>query len=117
MKYLVLLRYNSVDYSVDLVSGGNQQKVLLSKCLIRNPKILFLNNTTRSIDIKSKSEIYGLIHSLTKQGKGIILISSESEELIENCHRIIVMNKGIQLDEYQYDQFSNQKILHSATMA
>ena len=80
-------------------------------------KILFLNNPTRGIDIKSKSEIYGLIHSLSKQGKGIILISSEIEELIENCHRIIVMNKGIQLDEYQYDQFSNQKILHSATMA
>lgn len=113
----VLLRYNSVDDSVDLLSGGNQQKVLLSKCLMSDPKILFLNNPTRGIDIKSKSEIYGLIHSLSKQGKGIILISSEIEELIENCHRIIVMNKGIQLDEYQYDQFSNQKILHSATMA
>ena len=117
MNERVLLRYNSVDDSVDLLSGGNQQKVLLSKCLMSDPKILFLNNPTRGIDVKSKSEIYGLIHSLSKQGKGIILISSEIEELIENCHRIIVMNKGIQLDEYQYDQFSNQKILHSATMA
>jgi len=113
----VLLRYNSVDDSVDLLSGGNQQKVLLSKCLMSDPKILFLNNPTRGIDIKSKSEIYGLIHSLSKQGTGIIIISSEIEELIDNCHRIIVMNKGIQSDEYQYGQFSNQKILHSATMA
>ena len=116
MNERVLLRYNSVDDSVDLLSGGNQQKVLLSKCLMSNPKILFLNNPTRGIDVKSKSEVYGLIHSLSQQGKGIILISSEIEELIENCHRIIVMNKGIQLDEYQYDQFSNQKILHSATI-
>jgi ABC-type sugar transport system ATPase subunit len=117
MNEKVLLQYNSVNDSVDLLSGGNQQKVLLSKCLMNEPKILFLNNPTRGIDVKSKSEIYSLIHSLSQQGTGIILISSELEELIDNCHRIIVMNKGIQSDEYQYGQFSNQKILHSATIA
>lgn len=75
-----------------LLSGGNQQKVVLAKWLAVNPKILILDEPTTGIDVQSKSEIYKLISELTKTGTSIILISSEMQELLNNSDRIIVLN-------------------------
>ena len=77
-----------------LLSGGNQQKVLLAKWLVREPDILIVNEPTHGVDIGAKAEIYQLLKSLTKQGKSILLISSELPELLHLSDRIAVMHEG-----------------------
>ena len=76
------------------LSGGNQQKVVLAKWLATDPRIVILDEPTAGIDIGSKSEIISLIRDLAKQGKAIIVISSELNELLAACDRIIVMSDG-----------------------
>jgi putative multiple sugar transport system ATP-binding protein len=76
------------------LSGGNQQKVVLSKWLFANPDILILDEPTRGIDVGAKYEIYTIINRLASEGKGIILISSELPEILGVCDRIYVMRDG-----------------------
>jgi methyl-galactoside transport system ATP-binding protein len=76
------------------LSGGNQQKVLISRWLLTNPEILLLDEPTRGIDVGAKFEIYTIIAELAKQGKSIIMISSEMPELIGMSDRIMVMREG-----------------------
>ena len=76
------------------LSGGNQQKVVLSKWLFSNPEILILDEPTRGIDVGAKYEIYTIINRLASEGKGIILISSELPEILGICDRIYVMRNG-----------------------
>ncbi len=79
---------------VGALSGGNQQKVLLSRLLELNPRVLILDEPTRGVDIGAKSEIYRLIDELAKRGVGVIVISSELPELIGVCDRVLVMREG-----------------------
>ena len=76
------------------LSGGNQQKVVLSKWLFSGPEVLILDEPTRGIDVGAKYEIYTLINALADQGKGVLMISSEMPELLGMCDRIYVMNEG-----------------------
>jgi putative multiple sugar transport system ATP-binding protein len=76
------------------LSGGNQQKVVLSKWLFASPEILILDEPTRGIDVGAKYEIYTIINQLANEGKGIIMISSELPEILGVCDRIYVMRKG-----------------------
>jgi putative multiple sugar transport system ATP-binding protein len=76
------------------LSGGNQQKVVLSKWLFAEPEILILDEPTRGIDVGAKYEIYTLINRMADEGKGVIVISSELPEILGICDRIYVMNKG-----------------------
>ncbi len=84
----------SQDHAVSTLSGGNQQKVVISKWLVTNPDILILDEPTAGIDIGSKSEIIELIRDLAREGKAILMISSELTELLAACDRIAVMNDG-----------------------
>ena len=84
----------SAAHAVRTLSGGNQQKVVLAKWLATDPRIVILDEPTAGIDIGSKSEIISLIRDLAKQGKAIIVISSELNELLAACDRIIVMSDG-----------------------
>jgi ABC-type sugar transport system ATPase subunit len=79
---------------VGSLSGGNQQKVVLAKWLETEVRILLLDEPTRGIDVGSKAQIYGVVRELCEQGMGIILVSSELPEILENSHRILVMHKG-----------------------
>lgn len=88
------VRTPSVFQTVGNLSGGNQQKVVLSKWLFTDPEVLILDEPTRGIDVGAKFEIYGIINDLADQGKGIVLISSEMPELLGMCDRIYVMNEG-----------------------
>jgi ribose transport system ATP-binding protein len=81
----------SIDKKVDELSGGNQQKVVIAKWLATNPKLLILNDPTRGIDVGAKFEIYKLINELSKEGYAIIFTSSEINEIIELCDRILVV--------------------------
>ncbi|MBY6271971.1 MAG: ABC transporter ATP-binding protein [Bacillaceae bacterium] len=88
------IKASSLLQKIENLSGGNQQKVLLSKWIFTDPVILILDEPTRGIDVGAKYEIYSIINQLAAQGKGILLISSELPELIGMCDRIYVMSKG-----------------------
>ena len=84
----------SREHAVSMLSGGNQQKVVIGKWLAADPDILILDEPTAGIDIGSKSEIIRLVRELAAAGKGIIMISSELSELLTACDRILVMSDG-----------------------
>ncbi len=95
------------------LSGGNQQKVVLSKWLFANPDVLILDEPTRGIDVGAKYEIYTIINQLADEGKGIILISSELPEILGICDRIYVMNAGRIVGEMPKAEASQEKIMQS----
>jgi putative multiple sugar transport system ATP-binding protein len=95
------------------LSGGNQQKVVLSKWLFAQPKVLILDEPTRGIDVGAKYEIYTIINELADAGKAVILISSEMAELLGICDRIYVMNEGKLVDEMPAAGATQEKIMAS----
>lgn len=102
-------KMNSVEDRVAYLSGGNQQKVVLAKCLLSEPKILIMDEPTRGIDVGAKAAIYDIMVQLTRQGMGIIMISSEMPELIGMSDRIIVMAKGNVTGELKGEDVTLQK--------
>jgi putative multiple sugar transport system ATP-binding protein len=107
------IRTPSIHQRAINLSGGNQQKVVLSKWLFTEPKVLILDEPTRGIDVGAKYEIYGIINELAGQGKGVIVISSEMPELLGVCDRIYVMNEGRFVDEMPANEASQEKIMAS----
>lgn len=93
------------------LSGGNQQKVVLSKWLFANPDILILDEPTRGIDVGAKYEIYTIINELAAAGKSIIVISSELPEILGICDRVYVMNEGRIVGELDKQEASQEKIM------
>ena len=104
----------STETRISSLSGGNQQKVLLARWLIANPKVLLLDEPTRGIDVGAKYEIYRIMTDLARQGRGILMISSELPELIGMCDRIYVMSAGRLTAELRPEQFSQETILKYA---
>ena len=90
----VRARYGDAEHPVEGLSGGNQQKVLLSKWLLTRPKVCFMDDPTRGIDVGAKEDIYRLVAALAEEGVGIVWVSSELPELIANSHRIMVLHEG-----------------------
>jgi ABC-type sugar transport system ATPase subunit len=88
------LEFNSLHQEIRFLSGGNQQKVLVGRSLISNAQILLLDEPTKGIDIVSRSEIYIILRELAAKGKGIILVSSDMEEIAGLCHRALVLKNG-----------------------
>jgi inositol transport system ATP-binding protein len=105
----------SLDTSVDSLSGGNQQKVVLSKWMLSNPDILILDEPTRGIDVGAKFEIYKLITDLACEGKAVVMISSELPELLGMCDRIYVMAKGRITGELNKSDFTQENVMKLAT--
>ncbi len=101
----------SVDTEVQYLSGGNQQKVVIAKWLFKDSEIIFLDEPTRGIDVGAKVEIYRLINQLVKDGKTIIMISSEMPEVIGMCDRIIVMHGGRIMKELSREEATQEKIM------
>lgn len=110
------IKAHSTKQLVKLLSGGNQQKVVVAKWLIRNCDVLIFDEPTRGIDVGAKSEIYQLMANLVKLGKSIIMISSELPELLRMSDRIIVMCEGRVTGELDISDASQEKIMHLATM-
>lgn len=105
------IRTPSVFQKVLNLSGGNQQKVVLSKWLFANPDVLILDEPTRGIDVGAKYEIYSIINELADAGKAVIMISSEMAELLGMCDRIYVMNEGSFAGELTAGDASQEKIM------
>ena len=93
------------------LSGGNQQKVIIGRWLLTKPEVLLLDEPTRGIDVGAKYEIYQLIIDLAKEGKGVIMVSSEMPELLGVCDRILVMSGGILAGEVDAKNTSQEEIL------
>ena len=106
----------SVDALVGSLSGGNQQKVVIAKWLIRDCQVLIFDEPTRGIDVGAKSEIYHLMKELADSGKSIIMISSELPEILRMSDRVIVMCEGRKTGEIGIEEASQEKIMHYATM-
>ena len=96
------------------LSGGNQQKVVIGKWLMKSPKMLIMDEPTRGVDVGAKYEIYTLILELAKNGSGVLFISSEMEELMGICDRIIIMGDGRFRGELKRDEFDQKKIMNIA---
>ncbi len=105
------IRSKDVFHTTVNLSGGNQQKVVLSKWLNTDPRLLILDEPTRGIDVGAKYEIYTIINELADQGRGIIVISSEMPELLGLCDRIYVMNEGRFVAELARGEATQEKIM------
>jgi rhamnose transport system ATP-binding protein len=109
------IRGGKVSDPVGRLSGGNQQKVVLAKSLAREPSILLLDEPTRGIDVGAKSEIYRLIDDLANEGKAILLISSELEEVLSMSDRIVVMREGRITGEFKREEATQENVMTAAT--
>jgi len=105
----------SVEQQVRLLSGGNQQKIVIAKWLLRDCDILFFDEPTRGIDVGAKSEIYKLLNALAAQGKAIVMISSELPEILRMSHRIMVMCEGRITGELPGSGATQEMIMQLAT--
>ena len=97
------------------LSGGNQQKVVLGKWLLTNPKVLFLDEPTRGIDVGAKQEIYAEINKLAKEGMAIVLVSSELPEVLGLSDRVIVLHEGKLTGEFTRAEATPEKVMAAAT--
>lgn len=108
------IRTPSVDLAVAKLSGGNQQKVMLSKWLNTNPALLILDEPTRGIDVGAKAEVHAIIAELAKEGIGIILISSELSEVLAMSDRVLVMREGRQMTILDGEEASEHRVMTAA---
>ena len=117
-KYVEQLKTKTpdTDQLVVNLSGGNQQKVVIAKWLVRNCDILIFDEPTRGIDVGAKNEIYHLMNELVKEGKSIIMISSEMTEILRMSDRIVVMCEGKKTGEIDIAEATQEKIMNAATL-
>jgi ribose transport system ATP-binding protein len=109
------VRTPSINQRVGLLSGGNQQKVVLAKWLCRTPRVLILDEPTRGIDVGAKSEIYALMDKLAQEGMAILMISSDLEEILGMSDRVLVMHEGSLAGTIDRPDMSEEAIMHLAT--
>ncbi|TWT84975.1 Ribose import ATP-binding protein RbsA [Planctomycetes bacterium CA13] len=107
-------RYTSIEQSVGTLSGGNQQKVVIAKWLMRDADVFLFDEPTRGIDVAARIRIYRLFDALTDAGKSLIIVSSDLEELYEVCDRIAVMSNGQMVTSYERNEWSEDKIMQAA---
>jgi ribose transport system ATP-binding protein len=109
------IRTGSLDIPASALSGGNQQKLALAKVLHPNPQVVVLDEPTRGVDVGAKLDIYNLIQRLAREGKAVIVISSELMELIGLCHRVAVMRAGRIVTTLSADQLTEEVMIAHAT--
>jgi rhamnose transport system ATP-binding protein len=111
------LRFKTYDQPVRTLSGGNQQKVVLCKWLLTNPRVLILDEPTQGIDIQTKANVHTMMVELAGRGLGILLISSELPELLGMCDRIIVLREGAVAAQFARGEATQEKVIGAATGA
>jgi ribose transport system ATP-binding protein len=114
MRVALDIKASSVNQPVSALSGGNQQKVLLGRWLMTDPKVLLLEEPTRGVDVGAKAEIYRVINEQTSRGVAIVLVSSDLPELVEMSDRVIVMREGRVVAELAGSNTTQESVLHHA---
>jgi D-xylose transport system ATP-binding protein len=109
------VKANSVFTVVGTLSGGNQQKVVLAKWLLTNPRVLFLDEPTRGIDVGAKQEIYAQINRLAREGLAIVLVSSELPEVLGLSDRVLVLHEGRVTGEFRREEATPESVMSCAT--
>ncbi len=104
-----------IDAPITSLSGGNQQKAIIGRWLLAQPKVLLLDDPTRGVDVGAKAELYRLMDALCRQGLGILVTSSELPELLTLCDRILVLCEGRLTGEFPRAKATEQKIMEAAT--
>lgn len=115
MKERLNLKMGKPGDLISTLSGGNQQKVVLTKWLLEAPRIFILDNPTQGVDVGSKEEIYDIIHDLAQHDVAIILLSNEAQEIIRTCDKAIVMYHGEIMGTLEHEEMTQQEIMHLAT--
>ena len=110
------LKAAHLDQAAGELSGGNQQKIVLAKWLLTEPKVLFLDEPTRGVDVGAKVEIYQWVQKLASQGMAVVLASSEMPELLGLCHRIVVMREGRNSAEFKASEANQELIMKAASL-
>ena len=106
----------TVEQLVGLLSGGNQQKVVLAKWLASKPRVLIVDEPTRGVDVGTKAEIYALMRELARDGLAILVISSDLPEVLTISDRILVMRAGRLAGEISFDDASEERIMSLAAL-
>jgi ribose transport system ATP-binding protein len=106
----------SVDQPAKFLSGGNQQKVVIARWLVKDCDVLIFDEPTRGIDVGAKEEIYALLNELAAQGRSVIMISSELPEVLRMSHRVVVMSEGRVTGELTADEATQERVMHYATL-
>ena len=106
----------SVNQAVKNLSGGNQQKVVIAKWLVKDCDILIFDEPTRGIDVGAKEEIYGLLNDLAARGKSIVMISSDLPEVLRMSHRVVVMSEGRVSGVVEQGEATQERVMHLATL-
>ncbi len=109
------IKMGGMDDLITSLSGGNQQKVVLAKWLMSDPKVLILDNPSQGVDVGAKEEIYSIIHRLAESGVAIIVLSSEAQEIIRVCDSSLVMYHGRIVGRVAGDDMNEKKIMYLAT--
>ncbi|TQM35918.1 sugar ABC transporter ATP-binding protein [Pseudonocardia cypriaca] len=110
------IRTPSIDQTAKFLSGGNQQKVVIAKWLVKDCDVLIFDEPTRGIDVGAKEEIYRLLNDLAAQGKSIIMISSELPEVLRMSHRVVVMSEGRVTGQLDAAEATQESVMHFATL-
>ena len=114
LRELLRIKLGRLIDPVSSLSGGNQQKVVLGKWINANCDVLIFDEPTRGVDVGAKAEIYNVIHSLAREGRAILVISSELVELIGLCHRAYVLSEGRITGEVAGETMTEQSIMSKA---
>ena len=109
------IKFSHSKQDVIYLSGGNQQKIMIAKWLLLNPLVIIMDEPTRGVDVGAKAEIYRTLKALSKEGVGVIVISSDLPEIIGLCTRVIVMKEGRKVTELQDDEINEEQIIKFAS--
>ena len=108
------IKVSDAELPVSSLSGGNQQKIVIAKWLMNEPRIILLNDPTRGIDVGTKQEIYVLLRKLAESGVAIVFYSTDYDELIGCCDRVLVMYDGAIVRELEGDDITERALIASA---
>jgi erythritol transport system ATP-binding protein len=106
-----------IELPVTMLSGGNQQKVLLARCMMCSPSVLLMDEPTRGVDVGAKAEIYGILRELAAKGLSVLFTSSEIEETQALAHRVLVLCQGWISAEFAHDRLSDEALFAAASPA
>lgn len=114
MLYQLKVKYSSLSQKIKELSGGNQQKIAIGKWLLEDLDIIMLDEPTRGVDVGAKEEINRIIFELVREGKAVLLVSSEADEIIKLSDRTLVMSSGRIVSEYSRGNITSEKILRDS---
>jgi len=117
VKEMIKLLYIKVadpKFSIMSLSGGNQQKVVIGKWILTNPKVLFMDEPTRGIDVGAKEDVFKIMNELSRRGIGVIFVGSDLKEMISVCDRVLVMSNGKITGEFEKDEINEQNLVKAS---